>query len=145
MTNDMLVVSKELIPKYFEKVVETKKLLQEGKYASVSEACEKCGISRSTFYKYQNFVFSYEEEKVVKKLVLSFTLEHKTGSLSKVCDCFSKLHASIITITQSVPVGSIAPVMVTLDISNTRISLEEFKKEVHDIPEVHQLKVISIE
>lgn len=146
MNGEMLIVSKKLLPKAFEKVVETKKLLKEGKCESVSEACEKTGISRSTFYKYQEHVFLYEDKKKkLKKVVLSFTLEHKTGALSKVSDCFSKLNASILTITQSVPVGNTAPVLVTLDITNTKMSIEDFKKAIEQLEEVHQLKVVSFD
>ena len=67
MSEEYLIVAKKLLPKCYEKVVEAKKLLQEGKADSVSKACEICAISRSTFYKYQENVFSYDERVIGKK------------------------------------------------------------------------------
>jgi len=145
MPKELLIVNKKLLPKCFPKVVETKRLLNEGKETSVSDACKKCGISRSTFYKYQDDVFEYNEQKEVRKLVLSFTLSHKTGALSKVCDTLSKTNVSIITISQSAPIGNKAPVMLSLDISNLKSSIDEFTKILETIPEISHLKLISFE
>lgn len=144
MSKEYLIVNKELLPKCFEKVVEAKELL-ENSDENISNVCKKCGISRSTFYKYQDKVFSYKKEDNTRKLVLSLTLKHKTGSLSKVCDALSKLNVSIITISQSIPVNDIAPVMVSLDITNLNKSIEQFKEELKNISEIKELRVVSFE
>ncbi|MBR2577429.1 MAG: ACT domain-containing protein [Erysipelotrichaceae bacterium] len=145
MADDLLIVHKKLLPKCYEKVVEAKKLLNDGRYDSISKVCEVCGISRSTFYKYQDYVFSYEENSEVRKLVVSLALSHRKGSLSKVCDKLSKLDISILTISQSIPIDDIAQIMLSLDISNMKADIDEFKKVLSKIPEVSQLKVMSFE
>lgn len=143
MSKDFLIVDKNLLPKCFEKVVEAKKLLNNSE--SISSICKKCGISRSTFYKYQDKVFPYKEKEDERKLVLSLSLVHKTGALSKVCDALSKIDVSIITISQTVPLKGIAPVMISLDISNLKISLDEFKEYLKQINEVKEIRIISYE
>ena len=145
MADDLLIVHKKLLPKCYEKVVEAKKLLNDGRYDSISKVCEACGISRSTFYKYQDYVFSYEENSEVRKLVVSLALSHRKGSLSKVCDKLSKLDISILTISQSIPIDDSAQIMLSLDISNMKADIDEFKKVLSKIPEVSQLKVMSFE
>ncbi len=144
MSLEYLIVNKELLPKCFEKVVEAKSLLTSGD-SNISSICKKCGISRSTFYKYQDKVFPYKQENKERKLVLSLTLSHKTGALSKVCDALSKQDVSIITISQSVPLKGIAPVMVSLDITNLGKTIDEFKKDLKQIEEIKDLRVISYE
>ena len=144
MSKEYLIVDKELLPKCFEKVVEAKNMLTSTN-SNISSICKACGISRSTFYKYQDKVFSYEEGNKERKLVLSLTLYHKTGALSKVCDALTKLNVSIITISQSVPLKGIAPVMVSLDITNLNKSIDEFKGDLKNIKEIKDLRVISYE
>ena len=61
MSLEYLIVNKELLPKCFEKVVEAKNLLNNTD-SNISSICKKCGISRSTFYKYQDKVFPYKSE-----------------------------------------------------------------------------------
>ena len=45
------VLKKKAVPEVLLKVVEAKRLLDSGKAASVQEAAENVGISRSSFYK----------------------------------------------------------------------------------------------
>lgn len=145
MSKEFLIVNKNLLPKCYEKVVEAKELLNEGKCQNVSEACRLTGISRGTFYKYQDNVFSYSKENETRKIVLSLTLNHKTGVLNKLCDLFSKYNTSIITISQSIPINNLAPVMVSLDISELSTPINEFTSKIKAMKDVHDLKVISIE
>lgn len=143
MSKEFLIIEKSLLPKCFEKVVKAKELLNNNE--SITNICKKCGISRSTFYKYQDNVFPYKEGIHERKLVLSLDLFHKTGALSKVCDALSKVGISIITISQAVPLKGIAPVMVSLDISEMNMSLDDFKKYLKEISEIKELRIISYE
>jgi len=145
MSEELFIVNKKLLPKCYEKVVKAKQLLETGEVDNVSKACEKCGISRGTFYKYQNYVFAYHQENITRKLVVSFTLSHKTGALSRVCDFLSKENVSIITISQSSPIGEVAPVMLSLDISAMKKTVDEFKESFDKISDIKQLKMIAVE
>jgi len=145
MSKELIIVNKDLLPKYFEKVLKAKKLLEEGQAENVSDACNKADISRSTFYKYQNDVFAYEETKNIRKLVISFMLSHKTGTLSLVCDTLSKYNVSIITISQSAPIKNSCPVMLSLDISLLEITIDELKNELEKTEVIQKLKFMSFE
>ena len=52
MGSKYLVVDKSILPGYYEKVEEARKLLESGKVKDVSQAAKQVGISRSTYYKY---------------------------------------------------------------------------------------------
>ena len=54
MNNDYLVIDKRVLPEVFEKVINTKKILQEGKVKEITEATKLAGISRSVYYKYRD-------------------------------------------------------------------------------------------
>ena len=51
MKNDYLIVSTRILPECYEKVLETRRLLESGAAKDVSAAVKQTGISRSTYYK----------------------------------------------------------------------------------------------
>ena len=56
------VVSCDVLPEVFLKVMEVKRLLACGDEKSSASACKRADISRSAFYKYRDSVFTYEEK-----------------------------------------------------------------------------------
>lgn len=57
MNDEYFLINKKVLPKYFEKVIEIKSLINNG--YSVIDACKKVDLSRSTFYKYKDYVSLY--------------------------------------------------------------------------------------
>ena len=55
------VVKDKAIPEVLIKVVEAKRLLTADKMMTVKEATDKCGISRSSFYKYKDDIFPFDD------------------------------------------------------------------------------------
>ena len=56
------VVSCDVLPEVFLKVMEVKRLLACGEEKSSASACKRADISRSAFYKYRDSVYTYEEK-----------------------------------------------------------------------------------
>ena len=56
------VVRERAVPEVLLKVVEAKRLLESKRVATVQEAAERTGISRSSFYKYKDDIFPFHEE-----------------------------------------------------------------------------------
>ena len=57
------VLKEKAVPEVLLKVVEAKRLIESGKIASVQEATEKVGISRSSFYKYSYNPSEYTDQR----------------------------------------------------------------------------------
>ena len=55
------IVHRSLLPDYYENVIMARDMV-ENEGHSVSHACAAAGISRSTFYKYKDFVFHPSKE-----------------------------------------------------------------------------------
>ena len=144
MPNDYMVVSTKVLPKCFELVAKAKKLIQDGKVDNVSDACKACGISRSTFYKYQDDVFFYNENHK-KKVVFSLLLSHQAGALSNVCNVLSECQASILTMSQSEPVGDVAPILMSCDITTMNVGISELKENLIKLDEVKKIEVLSLD
>ena len=74
---NFLMIHIDVLPEVFIKVVEAKNLIHSGKAASVADAVKTVGISRSTFYKYNEYVFTLAEGFLGKKATISMTLDHQ--------------------------------------------------------------------
>ena len=125
MNGKFLVVNKSILPDYYEKVIEARNLLIEGKVQNVNEAIKIVGISRSTYYKYKDFIFLPSDSNIGKKALISLMLEHKKGALSEVLNFLSSVNCNIITINQNIPINNIASVIISFDISEDTLPPEE--------------------
>ena len=145
MNSKYLLVDKCILPSYYDKVIEARTLLSSGKIKDVSEAVKEVGISRSTYYKYKDYIFTTNSDTDGRKAVISFTLSHKPGILSEVLGKLSDDGANILTITQNLPINSKAHVVMSLDVSSLKCDIETLVKEVNAIDKVSGTKLISIE
>ena len=115
MLDQYLIIHKSILPEYYEKVIEARRLIEDGKIKDVSQAVRQVGISRSTYYKYKDFILEPTEISGGRKAVLSMMLEHEQGVLSALLIRISEARANILTITQSLPIRDKASVTIALE------------------------------
>ena len=70
MSEQYLIVNTKILPDFYAKVVEARDLVEQHKVKGVSEAVQRVGISRSTYYKYKDSIFSFSENARGRKAVL---------------------------------------------------------------------------
>lgn len=145
MKNKYLIVSKEILPDYFDKVIEARELLEQEKVKNISEAVKIVGISRSTYYKYKDFVFLPSDESQGRKALISITLEHTQGSLSNVLNYISSVNGNILTINQNMPMNDAATVIILMEVLHLTISIEETIEGIKKLCNVINCKLMSIE
>ena len=95
------VLKEKAVPEVLLKVVEAKRLIESGKIASVQEATEKVGISRSSFYKYKDDIFPFHDTAKGRTITLVIQLDDEPGLLSVVLKTVAEFHANILTIHQN--------------------------------------------
>ncbi|MDK2868398.1 MAG: chorismate mutase [Clostridiales bacterium] len=140
-----LLIHIDVLPDVFLKVVEAKELIKDGKVNSVSEATKMVGISRSTFYKYNDYVFTLADGVIGKKATISMSLDHHSGILSKVLDRVALYNGNILTISQSTPIDRKANVTITIDISEISTSFTALTGELKAIEGVYKFTLVAIE
>jgi len=145
MKSDFLIVNTKILPDCYEKVLETRHLLESGAEKDVSAAVRRTGISRSTYYKYRDYIFSPDSDGVARKAVLSMLLRHEVGILSAVLSHLSVLSASVLTISQNMPIRGSASVVLTLDIAHVECTVDQLLTELKSIEGVDAVSLISIE
>ncbi len=145
MLENYLIVHKSILPEYYETVLKAKHLLEEGKAKNVMQATKMVGISRSTYYKYKDYILEPIRISDGRKAVISMLLSHETGILSHVLSKISEAGASILTITQSLPVHGNASVTITLDISGMPSTITSLLNDIDACQGVENAKLIAID
>ncbi len=80
MSSDFLIVHKKILPDYLEKVIEARNMLEAKEAATVTEAVQKAGISRNTYYKYKDYVFPYDDSRQTRRAVISLIVKDESGA-----------------------------------------------------------------
>lgn len=145
MLKNFLIVNKEILPDYYEKVVEARNMINDGSVKGISEAVKRVGISRSTYYKYKDYIFAPGENTSGRKAVISLMLSHEKGILSEVLNTISSVNANILTITQSIPINKKASVVLSLDISDMKQNIEDILRILEKMTGVHNVRLLAIE
>ena len=145
MLSNYLIVHKSILPEYFEKVLACRRLMETGKCKEVSQAVKQVGISRSTYYKYKDFIFEPTDLNSSRKAVFSMMLDHAPGVLSSLLACISESGASVLTITQSLPIQNKASVTISIDITDVTESVDSFSARLSAIPGLDNLRLLAIE
>lgn len=139
------VVSGDILPDVLEQVMQARILLQSGKAKRISEAVKMVGISRGTYYKYKDAVFSFNAEQSNRKAIISMILRNEKGTLSKVLSLVSVKQVNVLAINQTIPINGIANVALTLDICDLEISIQSLVSLIEAMPMVEKADLVAVE
>ncbi|MCT4606255.1 MAG: ACT domain-containing protein [Marinisporobacter sp.] len=146
MTNrKFLIIDTTILPDIYEKVLETKELLRTGKARGVTEATQMMGISRSTYYKYKDFISTPSEGSRGQKATITLLLKHTPGNLSYLLNIMAECNVNILTINQDIPINGIANVSITFDISEASMAIDEILDELRNQDGTSKVELIAME
>lgn len=145
MNNKYLIIDKSVLPDVFEKVIKVKELIKTGKCQDITEAVKEIGISRSSYYKYKDCIFTVSNSFQGHKVIISLLLDHKPGTLSKILDKLADKKGNILTINQDIPINNTANVTITFDTYNLTIELDDLIKEIGVMDNVLKIGLIAME
>ena len=114
--SNYFVLKEKAIPEVLLKVVKAKRLLDTGKAASVQEAADAVGISRSSFYKYKDDIFPFHDNTRGMTVTMIIQMDDEPGLLSEVLKSVADYHANVLTIHQSIPVNGVASLSISVDV-----------------------------
>lgn len=139
------VVRKKAVPEVLLKVVEAKRLVESEKVGSIQEAVDQVGISRSSFYKYKDDIFEFHENAKGTTVTLLIQMEDKPGILSDMLKIVASCGANILTIHQSIPIGGMASLTLSVQILETTEDISQMLERMEGMTGVHRVKVLSKE
>lgn len=144
-TSDYYVVKKKALPEVLLNVVEAKRLLDTGKVATIQEAVDKVGISRSSFYKYKDDIFEFHDNSQGTTITVTFQMDDEPGLLSDVLKIIADHGANILTIHQSIPINSMASLSLSIQILETTLDVNTMLRLMQQQRGVHNVQLIAKE
>jgi len=139
------VVKKKAVPEVLIKVLEAKRLLETGRAASVHEAAEQAGISRSSFYKYKDDIFEFHDSAQGTTITLMLQIDDEPGVLSEALKVIAGFHANILTIHQSIPINGVASLSVSVQVLPATGDVSQMLEALEGHPGVHYAKALAKE
>lgn len=139
------VVKEKAVPEVLLKVVEAKRLMETRKAATIQEAVEMTGISRSSFYKYKDDIFQFHDNSQGTTITMTFNIDDRPGILSNVLRQIAEFGANILTIHQSIPINGIAALSISVQVLQTTGDISSMLETLEIQPGVHQVKVLAKE
>ncbi|WP_054743462.1 ACT domain-containing protein [Cellulosilyticum ruminicola] len=139
------VISQNVLPEVFLKVVAVKEILEKNKMLTVQEATEKVGISRSSFYKYRDAIFPFYDKEKGKAITMLISLQDETGRLSDVLNGIAQAGGNVLTINQMMPINGIAIINLCMETSQMVIPIEELITRLGALSGVQEIKILARE
>ena len=139
------IVNKDVLPDVFLDVVAAKQLLETGKVATVQDATDKVGISRSSFYKYKDAIFPFYDKSNGQTITISIELEDQSGKLSDVLNLIADAGANVLTINQMIPIHGIAHINICMQTMTMKTQINELLDTLNEIDAVRSIKVLAKE
>ena len=139
------VVRERAVPEVLLKVVEAKRLLESKRVATVQEAAERTGISRSSFYKYKEDIFPFYDNTKGKTVTFVVQMDDEQGLLSDLLHIVAVYKANILTIHQSIPVNGVATLTLSVEVRDNTGNISKMVEEIEEQNGIHYVKIVSRE
>ena len=139
------IVNKKAVPEVLLKVVEAKRLLDSSKVLTVQEAADSVGISRSSFYKYKDDIFPFNDNSKGRTITFMLQMDDTQGLLSTVLEQVAKQGFNILTIHQSVPVNNIASVTLSVEVPYCSQGSSVLLEMLESLEGIHYIKILARE
>lgn len=139
------VVRGRALPEGLLKTAEVNRLLMMNRVMTVQEAAETVGIGRSTYYKYKDDIFPFNEHSKGRTITMMLQLSDIAGLLSNVLNHIARYEANILTIHQAIPVGGVASVTVSMEVLSVSGDISDLLQDIESLEGVQYVKIIARE
>lgn len=138
---EFYIVDKRILPKSVQNVIKVNELINKTKISKY-EAIKRIGISRSTYYKYKDYIKPFFESGENKIYSMHLTVTDRTGMLSDVLDVIANEKMDILTVVQNMSIDGEAK--TTILIKTTTDMLKKVEIMLDKMRKVKGVKDIRI-
>lgn len=135
------IVNKKILSESVQKVIQVNELIQQTKMLK-QEAIKKVGVSRSTYYKYKDYIKPFFESEKNKVFNIHMSIADKPGVLAKILTIIAEEGINILTVVQNIPVDGIGK--STISIQTTDVMLKKFEKMIEKISQLNGVKDLRV-
>lgn len=143
MKKEYYIVDKRILPNSIQSVIKVNEIVQEEKISKY-EAIKRVGISRSTYYKYKDYIKPFFEGGKEKVFSIHLSLIDKPGILAKVLEIIAGEGMNILTIVQNIAIDGISRVTISIQTTENLLrKIEEMLEKISSLESVKELRVIG--
>lgn len=143
--NEYFIVDREALPEVYGQVVEAKRILASGKAATVQEAVDIVGISRSSFYKYKDTIEPFTDMVRKKTVTIAAKLEDIPGVLPRFLSVLEEAGVNILTIHQAIPINGLADVSLSMEVLEEAWHIDEIIAALRNVRGVNAIQILARE
>lgn len=137
------IVDKRILPTSIKKVIKVNELVQNDGLPKY-EAIKKVGISRSTYYKYKDYIKPFFEGGKEKVFSIYLSLVDEPGTLAKVLEIIAAQGMNVLTIVQNIAIDGISRVTISIQTTEDLLrKIEELLEDLSSLDLVKDLRVIG--
>ncbi|MGL4308217.1 ACT domain-containing protein [Cetobacterium sp. SF1] len=137
------IVDKRILPNSIQSVIMVNDLVQQERISKY-EAIKKVGISRSTYYKYKDFIKPFFEGGKEKVFSIHLSLVDEPGILARVLDIIAEENMNILTIVQNIAIDGIGRVTISIQTNENLLRrIEGMLEKISQLYGVKELRVIG--
>ena len=137
------LVKKRAVPEVLVKVLEVKRLLELDKNLNITEAVQRCGLSRSSYYKYKDDILPFYDDLKGKTLTIAMQMLDKPGLLSELLHLVADFNANILTIHQSIPVNGVASISLSVEVLEETGNIDNMIRDIEDCSGIYDVKILA--
>ena len=140
---EFFIVDKRILPNSIQNVIKINEIVQkEG--ISKYEAIKKVGISRSTYYKYKDYIKPFFESGKDTVFNINMAIHDEPGMISKIFNIIAEFNVNVLTITQNIPIDGIARITLALRTNTDAMrNLENMLEKITEQPGVTEIRIIG--
>lgn len=140
---EFYIVDKRILPNSIQSVIKVNEIVQMEKISKY-EAIKRVGISRSTYYKYKDYIKPFFEGGKDKVFSIHLSLIDEPGILARVLDIIAGEEMNILTIVQNIAIDGISRVTVSIQTTENLLrKIEEMLEKISALSSVKELRVIG--
>ena len=134
---EYFIVDRRILPTSIQNVIKVNDLIQQEKISKY-EAIKKVGLSRSTYYKYKDYIKPFFESGKEKVFSIHLALVDEPGILARILDVIATHDMNILTIIQNIAIDGIG--RATISVQTTENILRKIEGMLELISEIEGVK-----
>lgn len=135
------LVRRKAVPEVLLKVLEARKLMKSRKL-TVQQAADAVGISRSSFYKYQDDIFPFHESAGGTNINFMLQINDVPGILSGILEAVARYSGNILTIHQSIPINGLATLSISVELP-VGCDVDSMIHSIEEMDGVQELQILG--
>ena len=137
------IVDRRILPTSIQNVIKVNDLIQQEKISKY-EAIKKVGLSRSTYYKYKDYIKPFFESGKEKVFSIHLALVDEPGILARILDVIATHDMNILTIIQNIAIDGIGRATISIQTTENMLrKIEGMLELISEIDGVKELRIIG--